>query len=78
MIMIQAMIQVQEFFDNISASDAHIVMNIHDELVIDAPDNRAGELDAYICKELMEKVGDRFGIPLTCGLTVHKNNWSEE
>src|SRR5690606_34169720 len=35
-IMARAMVKVQEYFDNISI-DARIVMNVHDEIVIDLP-----------------------------------------
>ena len=55
--------------------DAKIVMQVHDELVIEARDDVA-ELCAKIVKEEMEKVV-KLSIPLTVDVTLGKN-WLEQ
>lgn len=76
-IMLRAMVEVQSYLQR-QWLPARIVMNIHDELVLDAPDVPLSYEMIKVVKKVMERQGDKVGIPLTCGLSVHKNNWSEE
>ncbi len=71
------MLVAMTLVDHILTSDEHLIMNIHDELVFDFPSNRYNIYKAREIKKLMESVGDRIGIPLTCGMECHPNNWSE-
>jgi DNA polymerase-1 len=73
-IMKLAMIRVYEALKR-EGLDAKIVMQVHDELVIEARDDVA-ELCADIVKEEMEKVV-KLSIPLTVDVTLGKN-WLEQ
>jgi len=76
-----AMLMVDDYLKTINRkrkgkSQFAIVMQIHDELVIQGP-----LIDGYedILKEvskIMSSVGSRIGIPLRVGCDVHLNNWA--
>ena len=78
-----AMIDTQSYFDwlnfDCERADHFIVMNVHDEIVIDLPfvENKGNLHIVTEVKRIMERRGDCVGIPLTCGVEYHPNNWSE-
>ncbi len=83
-IMMRAMIKVQEYLDRINATESerhhrHIIMNVHDELVFDFPkcDPRINLPIIRKIRNIMASLGDCVGIPLTCGVTLHSENWSK-
>jgi len=77
-VMFRAMIKVQEYLDSLTL-DVHIVMNVHDELVIDFPlrKNLGNLPKVRKIKSIMESMGDCIGVPLTCGIDYHPQNWKE-
>jgi DNA polymerase-1 len=73
-IMKKAMIAVRDLLIE-KGLDARIVMQVHDELVIEVKQEQA-ELCKELCKEAMEKVVS-LSVPLTVDVTVGKN-WLEQ
>jgi len=73
-IMKMAMLAVDKRLEN-ERLDARIVMQVHDELVVEVKDEDA-ELCARLVKEEMEGVA-RLSVPLTVDVTVGKN-WLEQ
>lgn len=76
-IMMRAMIKVQEYLDTLD--DYRIIMNVHDELVFDFP-KKAPLFNRPIIRRvqrIMESMGECVGVPLTCGVTHHPDNWSK-
>lgn len=78
-VMMRAMLKVQEYFDSMKDFDARIVMNVHDEIVIDLPyaANRGNLPKVRKVQHLMASCGDDVGVKLTAGMNYHPNNWSE-
>jgi len=83
-IMMRAMIKVREYLQHISRpphrGEYRMVMNVHDEIVLDFPTGKHARSNVYIVdrvRELMESVGDAVGVPLTVGVDYHPDNWSE-
>ncbi len=80
-IIMRAMIKVQEYFDllNSRGFDARIIMNVHDEIVIDLPykSDKGNLPKVERVKSLMESIGDDINVPLTCGMDYHPHNWSQ-
>jgi DNA polymerase I-like protein with 3'-5' exonuclease and polymerase domains len=75
-IIARAMHKVREYFKSLRGYA--IVMQIHDELVIEMPlNNKANPTVVGKVRRIMEQVGECVGIPLTCGVTRHTDNWSE-
>ena len=76
-IMCRAMVKVQKYLDTIGP-EYKMIMNVHDEIVLDFPKGKKRNLPKVRrIKHIMESVGDCVGIPLTCGIDYHPNNWSE-
>ena len=79
-----AMIKCQEYLDSLNSKVKnqegmyYMIMYIHDELVFDFPFSpRKGNLGKVRkLRMLMESCGDDIGVPLTCGVDYHPNNWS--
>lgn len=74
----KAMTLVQNYFDTLEV-DALLVMQVHDELVIDLPKSQNSEHNLPIVKhvkKLMCSVGDDIGVPLEVGVERHEDNWS--
>ena len=75
-VMMRAMIKVHNYLKETTAA---IIMQIHDELVIETdykPNMGSLPLINKVAA-LMCSVGDCIGIPLTVGIEYHKNNWGE-
>ena len=92
--MMQAMVRCQNWLDELNESKkpehrAHIVMQVHDELVFDFPKSkidpredkgsfrRSNLWKIKKLKSLMEQGGDNIGIPTPVGVDYHPNTWSE-
>jgi DNA polymerase I-like protein with 3'-5' exonuclease and polymerase domains len=86
----KAMIRVQEFFDRLNDGGKfhkktwpggyHLVLQVHDELVVDFPRGSSPGYNKPIAREvqrLMALGGDDFGIPTPVGCEYHPNNWAE-
>lgn len=79
-IMMRAMIKVQSYFDTLDPSvGARMVMNVHDELVLEFNKKANWKPKAQKVRVLMESIGKILDpqIKLTCGIDVHPNNWSQ-
>lgn len=76
-----AMIEVEEYLSSLrktTGEDYYICMNVHDEIVLDfpyKPDQGNREYIEHI-RSIMESMGDRINVPLTCGMDYHPENWS--
>ena len=79
-IMGRAMVKVQAYLDTLG-KDYKMIMNVHDEIVLDFPKGKRGKKSNLPkirrIKYIMESLGNCVGIPLTCGIEYHKDNWSE-
>lgn len=77
-IVMQAMIKIREYFNGLQ-DDCYMVMNVHDEVVIDMPyrRNKRNLPKVRNVRRLMESIGDDIRVKLTCGMKYHINNWSE-
>ena len=75
-IMMRAMIKVQDYIQD---TDARIVMNIHDELVIEFDRSTKWKPRVKKIKSIMASVGDCLipKVTLTCGADVHYTSWSK-
>jgi len=76
------MVKVQEYLDSINKNKSDdlkwfMVMQVHDELVIDFPIRRGYEIRLREIKRIMESCGDYIKVPLKVGCDIHENNWSE-
>lgn len=77
-VIMRAMIKVWQYLRR-TKSEATIALQIHDELVIEAPAKpNYGNLPMIRdIVGIMESIGDCIGIPLTVGIEYHGENWSE-
>jgi hypothetical protein len=59
--------------------DAHMVLQVHDELVMDFPfgENLTNKPRAMELKRLMELSGDDIGIPTSVSVSYHPETWAE-
>lgn len=59
--------------------DTYVTMQVHDELVIDMPDDETSDERAWLLKGLMESTGPDLGtgIPTPCGLEKHTVSWDK-
>lgn len=73
----RAMVKCQEYLDQLR-DDWSIALQVHDEIVFQFPKtcNYAPKLRKL--KKIMESIGNCIGVPLTVGVDVHVDNWSEE
>lgn len=81
-VIMKAMLKVQEYLDKINKGkplelQAHMVMQVHDELVLDFPLRKGYEIHLRKVREIMESCGECIGVPLKVGCEVHMNNWAE-
>lgn len=72
----RAMFKVQEYIDR-NKLPIKILLDIHDELVFKAPfvPEQGNRPRMEKIRGIMASLGDCIGIPLTCGLSYHPNNW---
>ncbi len=86
--MMKAMIRVQAYLDKLNARKGskgyYMVMQIHDELVFDFPEephsirhNLANLSKIRKIQKLMERGGDDIGLPTPVGIEYHPKTWSE-
>jgi len=79
-IMMRAMVKVQNYFNTLPDSiGARIVMNVHDELVLEFSSGSNWKPKVRRVRTLMESIGKVLQpqIKLTCGVDIHTNNWSQ-
>lgn len=81
-VMMRAMNLIQQYFDELNASgydNARMVMNVHDEVVLDLPyvpeQGNRPIVDAV--RGIMEARGDAVGVKLVAGVSYHPNNWGQ-
>lgn len=76
-IMMRAMVKVQEYLDRVGP-EYKIIMNVHDEIVLDFPykKNKGNSPIIRKVRRIMEERGDCVGVKLTSGVDYHPNNWS--
>lgn len=59
-------------------ADRRMILQVHDEIVYDFPAGGVKNLpEVNAIKDLMEKSGDDFGIPLRVAVSYHPKNWAE-
>lgn len=82
-VMTRGMVKVQAYLDGINAElpspDYFIVMNVHDEMVLDFP-AKANRGNLPIVREvqgIMERMGDCIDVPLTVGVEYHEHTWAK-
>jgi len=71
----RAMIKCQEYIKQFKGW--RIVMDVHDEIVFEFPENGPWKSRLRKVKRLMESMGECIGVKLTCGVDIHRNNWSQ-
>ena len=78
-IMMRAMIKVQDYLDTLKTGKYAMVINVHDEIVLDFPykPSKGNLPKVKRIQAIMESVGPCVGIPLTCSIQYHPKNWSE-
>ena len=76
-VMVRAMIEVREYLKTLK--DHHMVMNVHDEVVLDFPKKpkRFSIPRLRKIRGIMEAVGEGISVPLTCEIIHHPKTWSE-
>lgn len=77
----KAMIRCQERLDQWKRSkfDAHIVLQVHDEMVFDTPARGMKNMPKMLeLKRLMEMSGDDIGVPLKVSISHHPRTWGEK
>lgn len=83
--MMKAMIRCQEWLDDFNSNkpanqQAHMIMQVHDELVFDFPKPKTKDGNIKYLKELqniMSLGGEDIGIPTPVSLEKHPDNWSK-
>lgn len=77
-VIMRAMIKLKEFIleENL---DAHMVMQVHDELVFDLPykPNKGNEEIVKKFSSIMSSIGKDIKVSLTCGIDYHPSSWGE-
>lgn len=81
-VMCCAMVETQEYLGELNRStngDYAIIMNVHDEIVLDFPfkPNKGNLPKVRKVASIMQRMGDRISVPLTVGISYHPNNWAE-
>jgi len=81
-IMRQAMVQVEPILEHWrdDGFDGWLVMNVHDELVLDFPaskdrSNPENLWRAHVIREVMERCGSNVGIPTPVNVEYHPETW---
>lgn len=78
----KAMIRVDDYLKELTRKDPRgysMVMQVHDELVIDFPKGGARNLPKVKkVQHLMAQSGEDIGIPLRVSISYHPANWGEE
>lgn len=76
----RAMVKVQAYLDIVLEATGevwYIIMDVHDEIMIDIPARSNYRPKLRKIKLLMESCGEDVGIKLKVGCDIHKNNWAE-
>jgi DNA polymerase I-like protein with 3'-5' exonuclease and polymerase domains len=81
-VIFRAMVKVHEYLQEINRNKPNelkwnMVMQVHDELVIDFPIRKGYQYHLKSIKNLMESCGDPIGVPLKVGCEIHDDNWSQ-
>lgn len=80
-VMMRAMTKINEYLQKFD--DCHLIMSIHDEVVLDMPKGRGPEPwktnlpKIRGVQKLMEAMGSYISIPLTTSREYHETNWAE-
>lgn len=77
-VMMRAMFKVRDYLQTLRGEPL-IVMNVHDEIVLDFPfrEKKRNLPKIRKVRQLMESCGDDVGVKLTCGMDYHPSNWAE-
>lgn len=81
-VIFRAMVKVQNYLDNLNDGKPddlrwNIVMQVHDELVIDFPIRKGYQYHLKNIRGLMESCGTPIGVLLKVSCEIHDDNWSE-
>lgn len=82
-VMFRAMIKIQEYFDELNRTrgkeDFLMVMNVHDEVVLDLPfkKNMGNLPKVRRVQTFLEERGDNIGVPLTAGIKYNQTTWHQ-
>lgn len=57
--------------------DAHMILTVHDELVVDLPTDSGNDDRAISLKKLMEAVGERISVPTPVTVERHEESWAK-
>ena len=75
--MTRAMVRVQDYFNTMPGH--FIVMQVHDELVLDLPKGGKKNMPTIRkVKKLMEQSGNDIGVPLKTSVSYHPETWATE
>jgi intein/homing endonuclease len=74
-VIMRAMIKVQEYLNTLD--DWHLVLQVHDEVVLDFPSDCDYKPILRNVRKIMESIGDFISVPLTCSIELHKTHWGE-
>lgn len=58
--------------------DAHLVMTIHDEIVMEIRESQLKKWILYAVRNIMEDHGGRFGVPLPVEVSIARASWEEK
>jgi len=70
----RAMVKVSEYFETLE-DDWKLIMQVHDEVVIDFPLDCDYEPVLLEVQRIMQDMGQNVGIPLRVGIDIHPDNW---
>lgn len=80
-VVMRAMTKVQHYLDELNhkKDDYFLIMNVHDELVLDFPyvQGQGNLPKVKRIRQNMAAMGDPIDVPLTVGISYHQDNWSE-
>jgi len=81
-VMMRAMIKVYKYLEKLNIGKPErdrwwITMQVHDELVVDFPNEPGYQTHVRNIIKLMESCGACINVPLTCSCKIHSESWAE-
>ena len=73
----QKMIEVTRFFESIKI-DAYVLLNIHDEIIIEINEANCYRYILHNLKEIMQDTKQWYKVPMEVEINRIKNNWAEK